>query len=132
MKDKNWKKELARDFLALGSVIFFILVIARAFIKPYRPFVDQMIIAGIILIILNFIIKDYDKYVARAIILVVFTALFYEDNVFTIFAILALIGVIISSYLIKNNKIKIVKGGVIGVIIIFISYYLANFTINLI
>lgn len=132
VKIKNLKRETARDFLALGSWIFFILVIARALIKPYRPFVDQIIIAGIILLILGFVFKDFDGYVAKALILVVFTILFYEDGVFTIFAIFALIGLIVSSYFVRNNKIKIIKGVVIGTIISIISYYLANFSLNLI
>ena len=54
MVKKNWKKETARDFLGLSSIIFFLLVVARALIKPYRPFVDQMIIAGIVLLIISF------------------------------------------------------------------------------
>ena len=132
MEFKNLKKEAARDFLALGSWIFFILVVARALIKPYRPFVDQIIIAGIILLLINLIIKDSDGYIGRGIILVIFTILFYEDRLFTIFAILALIGLIISSYFIGNNKLKIGKGIVIGALVSWASYYLANFSLNLI
>jgi len=132
VKKSNLKRETARDFLALGSWIFFVLVIVRALIKPYRPFADQMIIAGIILLILGFVFKDYEAYIANGLILVVFTILFYEDRLFTIFAILALVGLIISSYFVGNNKIKIIKGVVVGAIISIISYYLANFSLNLI
>lgn len=132
MEFKNLKKELARDFLALGSWVFFILVIARALIKPYRPFGDQMIIAGIILLLINLIIKDSDGYISRGIILVVFTILFYGDKLFTVFAILVLIGLLVSSYLVGNSKLKIGKGIILGVIVSWASYYLANFSLNLI
>tara|TARA_Y100000310_G_scaffold268354_1_gene280920 strand:- start:1331 stop:1732 length:402 start_codon:yes stop_codon:yes gene_type:complete len=132
VKIKDFKKETARDFLALGSWIFYILVIARALIQPYRPFVDQMVIAGILLLIINLLIKNYDSYISRGLILVVFTILFYNNQMFSIFAILALIGIIISSYFVGNNKIKILKGGIIGAIVTAIAYYLANFSLNLI
>ena len=128
----NFKKETARDFLALGSWIFFILVIGRALIKPYRPFVDQVVIAGLILLIVGFLIKNYDGYLAKGLVLVVFTILFYEDNVFTVFAILAMVGLVISSYFITKDKVKIIKGLVIGAVSVGVAYYLANFSLNLI
>ena len=132
MQNKNFKKELARDFLALGSWIFFILVLARALIKPYRPFVDQIAIAGIILLITAFLLKDkYDPYTARALVLLFFTVLFYEDNLFTFFAGLAFIGIVLSSYYITKDNIKIIKGLGIGIITTIISYYIATLTINL-
>jgi hypothetical protein len=55
--ETDWKKKWARDFLALGSWVFFILVLARALIKPYRPLVDQVFIAGVVLVIAVFILK---------------------------------------------------------------------------
>ena len=131
---KDWKKELARDFLAIGSIIFFILVIARSAIKPYRPFVDQMIIAGLFLILISILFillkKKSDNYVARGLILVIFTSIFYNDNLFTAFAIMALIGLIITSYIIDKNKLKIIKGISIGAICSLAGYYLAPLTIN--
>ncbi len=125
---KNWKKETARDMLAFGSWIFYILVIARALIKPYRPFADQIIIAGIILLFLSLFIKDSDSYIARGLILAVFTSLFYQDNLFTAFAVLALMGLAISSYLAGNSKIKIIRGLIVGVTSTLIAYYLAGFS----
>lgn len=120
-------KNTARDFLAIGSWIFYILVIARVLIKPYRPFADQLIIAAIILLLLSLFIKDSDGYIARGLILAVFTSLFYQDNLFTLFAIIAFIGLIISSYFIGSSKIKIIKGLILGIISSAIGYYLANF-----
>jgi len=127
----NFKKELARDFLAIGSWVFFILVLARAMIKPYRPFVDQIAIAGIILILITLILKNYDDYIARGLILVVFTSIFYQDKLFTTFIIMAMIGLIITSHYLEKNNIKIIKGIIIGIITTAISYYLANITINI-
>ena len=61
-----------------------------------------------------------------------FTILFYEDNVFTVFAILAMVGLVISSYFITKDKVKIIKGLVIGAVSVGVAYYLANFSLNLI
>jgi len=126
MKNKDWKQTLARDVLALGSWVFYFLVIARALIKPYRPFADQLIIAAIILVVINLFIKNYEGYTSRALILVVFTSLFYKDNLFTSFAALIGLGLIASSYYTGNDKNKIIKGILIGLIATLIGYYLPN------
>ncbi len=126
-KEKNIfvKKEIPRDILAFGSWIFYILVIARALIKPYRPFVDQLVISGIILLISELII-NHDTYTAKAIVLVFFTSLFYQDRIFTIFAFLVFLGLIFSSYYCGNKKLDILKGLMIGTISIIVGYYGAN------
>jgi len=132
----NFKKEIARDFLSLGSWVFFILVIGRALIQPYRPFSDQMIIAGLLLIVLGLICYkinfEFDGYIAKGVILVVFTILFYENMNFNYFAIAAMIGLLISSYYVENKWGKILKGLIIGLVITLISYYLADYSLNLI
>ncbi len=121
-KERFWK-EIARDFLAIGSWIFYVLVVARALIGPYRPFFDQVIIAGFVLIILAFVIRKYDGYVARAIVLAFFTSLFYEDNLFTGFAVLAGLGSVGSSYYLNKDWKRILLGILAGLLGILIGYY---------
>ena len=132
MDFKKQKKEWARDFLAIGSWVFYFLVLGRALIKFYRPFTDQIIIAGLILLILGFIFKKYDGYVARGLVLVVFTIIFYEHKIFTIFAVLVFIGMLISSYIVGNDKKKILLGGVIGGVVSLITYYLSGVSVGLV
>ena len=131
MDFKKQKKEWARDFLALGSWVFYFLVVGRALIKFYRPFTDQILIAGLILLILGFIFKKYDGYVARGLVLVIFTIIFYNHKIFTWFAILVFIGMILSSYIIGNSKKKILLGGIIGGIVSLISYYLSGISVGI-
>ncbi len=133
--NKNWKKELARDFIALGSWVFYVLVIARILVLPYRwPYLYQIIFAGIFILILEIFIKrmSADYYISRALVLVIFTILFYDNKIFTIFAILTFIGLIISSYFIGNDWKKIIKGLIIGGIISIISLLLSDFSHKLI
>ena len=111
---KNWKKEAARDVLALGSWIFYLLVVGRALIKPYRPFVDQIVIAAVVLILAGLIFVKWEKYVARGLVLAFFTSLFYEDALFTGFSILVFGLMIVSSKMVGNSWKEIVFGILIG------------------
>jgi hypothetical protein len=123
---RGWKKEVARDVLALGSWIFYLIVIVRALIKPYRPFVDQMIIAGVVLLVLGFLIKESDGYLARGLVMVVFTSIFYKDDLFTGFVTLVFIGMIASSRYVGNSFRKIIIGLIIGAVSVGAGYYVAG------
>jgi len=122
--EKDWKKEFARDSLAFGSILFYFIVIIRAIIGEYMIFVYQLLISITITIILSYIVKNSNLHIARAFPLVVFTSLFYKDNLFTIFAILLFIFMLGSAYYIKIKKEYIMKGVVIGLIAAFGGYYL--------
>ena len=117
------KKEMARDVLALGSWVFYVLVIGRALIKPYRPFVDQLVIAAFVLVVIGFFISKVDWYVARGLVLAVFTILFYEDAVYSGFAVVASVLLIVSSKYVGTDWKRILLGLGIGVIAVLAGYY---------
>ena len=122
---KNWTYEIARDSMAFGSILFYLIVLVRSLIGEYLIFVYQLLIAIIILIISSFIIKNTNHHIARAFVLVVFTSIFYKDNLFTIFAALLWIFLIGSAFYIKENKKSIYKGIVLGIVVTLVSYYLS-------
>ena len=122
---KYWKKEVARDLIALGSIPFYIIVIIRAVIVKYPPFIYQLIMAIVFVLLLSFIIKKADYYLTRGIILVVFTSLYYNVFLFTVFAVLLFLGMVVSSYYRKTKIKNIVNGCIIGVVISLVSYYLS-------
>ncbi|HJN56760.1 MAG: hypothetical protein QF436_03615 [Candidatus Woesearchaeota archaeon] len=124
---KNWKNEIARDSLAFGSILFYLIVIIRAIIGEYMPFVYQLLIALIILFLLSSIVKNTNQHIARAFILVVFTSLFYKDNLYTLFAALLWVFMIFSAVYIKIKKESIKKGIILGIFAMLISYYLSSF-----
>ncbi len=124
---KYWKKEVARDCIALGSIPFYFIVIIRAIIGKYAIFVYQLLIALIVLIILSLIIKKSDMYAARCFILWVFTSSFYRDTLYTAFAFLLWIFVVISSRYLKIKNNVIIKGIILGIISSGLAYYLAPF-----
>ncbi len=104
-----------QDIRSLGSWILFVLVFARASIEWYRPFVDQMIIAGVLLIIISYIL-NFDGYVARSLTVAVFTSLFYQDIFFSIFISIVTLLIWYSSTKF-TSKIQILKGIVVGVFV---------------
>jgi hypothetical protein len=124
---KEWKKEAARDVLALGSWVFYVLVIGRALIKPYRPFADQIIIAAVVVLLIGLIFKNFEGYVSRCLVLVVFTSLFYNSMIYTIFAVIVGLLLLVSSCYIGNDVRKISYGLVVGLVGIVAGYYLSLF-----
>ncbi|MEK6948674.1 MAG: hypothetical protein AABX34_00525 [Nanoarchaeota archaeon] len=120
---KNWKYEIARDSMAFGSILFYLIVLVRSTIGEYLIFVYQLSIAITILILSSFIVKNANHHLARAFVLVVFTSLFYKDVSFTIFAALVWIFMIGSAFYIKENKKLIYRGIVLGVIAALAGYY---------
>ena len=122
---ENWKYEIARDSMAFGSILFYLIVIIRSLIGEYMIFVYQLLIAIIILIISSFIIKNANHHLARAFVLVVFTSLFYKDSLFTVFAALLWVSMIWAAFYIKENKKSIFKSVVLGIVVALLSYFLS-------
>lgn len=122
---KDWKYEIARDSMAFGSILFYLIVIIRAMIGEYMPFVYQLLIAIVILIVSSLIIKNTNHYIARAFVLITFTSLFYKDALFTFFAALLWIFMIGSTFYMKENKKSIFKGIILGIFTALVSYYLS-------
>lgn len=122
----SWKKEAARDVVALGSIPFFILVIARALIGPYWGFVYQLFAASIILLATFLVFKKVNYHISRGIVLVVFTTLFYQDGMFSWFVYLFLALLFASLFYLKKDKLEILYGTVIGIATSGLAYYVAT------
>tara|TARA_Y100000310_G_scaffold129409_1_gene128535 strand:+ start:171 stop:548 length:378 start_codon:yes stop_codon:yes gene_type:complete len=123
------KKEIARDLIALGSIPFYILVIARSLIGDYYLFFYQLIIALILLFLVNIIFKNFNQHLSRAFVLVVFTIIFYKQLIYTVFAVIVFLFLLVSLVYLKIDKKEISFGLVLGVISSLIGYYLAPFLI---
>jgi len=119
------KREWARDVVSLGSIFFYLLVVARALIGPFRPFIDQLIIAAIVLTLISIFYRKYDGYSCRGLILLFFTISFYNSFRFDIFAMFIFLVLVFSSYILGNKMREIAKGLAIGALCITIAYFLA-------
>ena len=122
-----WLKEIARDLLALGSIPFYFLVVIRAIIGKYDIFVYQMLIAGTSIFILYFIIKDSNMHIVRSFAVVIFTSLFYKEMLYTFFAFLVWVLLVVSGYYIKRNIGSLFRGIIIGIMSSLLGYYGALF-----
>ncbi len=127
MVDKKWISKIARDIIALGSVIFYLLVAARALVGPFWHFFTFLCSAAVILIIIFLLNKDFELYISRGLILAIGTIYFYSDILFTIFASVVYCLMIISSSYLGNKGIKILKGLLVGSVSILGGYLTVEF-----
>ena len=128
---KDWKKEVARDILALGSIPFYLIVFIRILIMNDRTYIYQLLIAGVLLVLFSVFIGKIklkaDFYTARSFILLIFTALFYNEIEYTIFASLLWFGLLISSnYLNRGKKKEIVIGLFLGISSVAVAYLVSS------
>ncbi|MFC1753902.1 hypothetical protein ACFL96_11025 [Thermoproteota archaeon] len=126
MMSKKWKKEVARDALALGSIPFYFIVLVRAVIGQYTPFLVQLIVSFVLLYLLYWILKGVLKnsnlHIARALIIVVFTSLFYQELIFTVFAVLLWFMLILSAAYLKIKRKEILLGILSGILATVAGY----------
>ena len=110
---KELVKEIARDIIALGSIPFFILVLARIWILHDPVYFYKFLFSGILFLIPCLLLKS-DIYSGLALISVIFLSLNYKDTVFTFFACLAYILLLASLVYLKKEKQSIIKGIMLG------------------
>jgi hypothetical protein len=127
MKPAVWIKEISRDVLALGSIVFYFLVLGRALIGPFWIFFSYLCTAALVLIIIFLLHKNYETYLARGLVLAVGTSVFYSEIIFTVFASSIYLLMIASSFLIRNSAGKIIKGILFGGIAVLAGYLVSDF-----
>jgi len=126
MSSKTWSKEIARDIISLGSIVFYFLVIGRALVGPFWVFLTFLCSAALVLILIYFLDKEFESYLARGIILAIGTSYFYGDFIFTLFAAAVYILMVVSSFYLRNSVLKIIKGIVFGLISTGAGYLIAE------
>ena len=114
MLERSWIKNVERDILALGSIVFYFLVIGRALIEPYILFVSQLSVAALVLILFFFFLKNFETYLTRGVILLACTGLFYKSYAYTAFTLIIFCLMIFSSIDLGSSKRKVLIGIVVG------------------
>lgn len=121
----NAKEEIARDLIALGGLPFYLLILVRAAIGEYISFFIEIAIALPALYLISRALRGSNMHIARALVLVVFTSLFYKALPFTIFSSLVWCGMIYALYRLNKQAGEILKGIAAGAVSVVISYTLA-------
>ncbi|MGH7892420.1 MAG: hypothetical protein ACREN0_09135 [Thermodesulfobacteriota bacterium] len=118
------KEEIARDLIALGGLPFYFLVLVRASIGGYLSFLSHVAVALPVLYLLSRLVRGVNLHIARALILVVFTSVYYKALPFTVFSFLVWGVMIYSLIYLKSGPREILKGIALGVASVIISYSL--------
>jgi len=123
-KKRRRVSELARDLIAFGGIPFLILTIARVSVMTiYYPM--QFIVSAALFFVLKAVFKG-DLHAGVAVIVLSFTSLYYGSVLFTTFAFLVYVGVIISLFYLKIDKKEIVKGILLGGISTGVGYLIVK------
>jgi len=122
--NKEWLKEAARDTIAIGSIPFLLLTIARVSVVA-TYYVIQFIISSVLFLILKKIFKA-ELHAGIGLILLAFTSIFYHHALFTIFALLVYAGIVVSLFILNKNKAEIVKGISFGAVSVAATYLIVR------
>lgn len=121
---REWLKEQARDLIAIGSIPFLVLTVARvSVITAYYPM--QFIISSALFFILKMIFKA-ELHAGIGFILFIFISLFYHNWLFAIFALIIYTGLIISLFYLKIGRVLILKGILLGMASAGIGYIIVK------
>lgn len=119
------KKEVARDVIALGGPVFFLLALVRISITANIPYISKIALAGILFIAMMIWFKA-SIHAGLGVIILIFTSIYYHYVYFTIFAAVVYLSAIFSLFYLKKKKSEILKGVLFGLISAGISYYAIN------
>ena len=108
--------------MLLEAFLFYLIVIIRAVIGKFSPFVNQLVIALGVLILLSLVVRQADQHIARGFILFAFISAYYKSTTFTIFSLILWSCMIYSSRILKRNPKRIFRGVILGVVTAAIAY----------
>ena len=122
MKTEKFLKEFARDVIALGSPVFFVLVLARIFLLSNYAYLSQFVVSGILFFPLAYFFKS-NLYSGLGLIVLVFTTLYYTEIRFTIFAVFLYFLLVASLFYLKKEKSEIIKAIFFALISAGVSWF---------
>ena len=122
----GWLREVQRDVLALGSVVFYLLVLGRALVGPFWDLAVPLVVVGAGLAAASPLLKSADLYLTRGGILAVLVTRHYGDVVFGLFAATALMSMTLFAYRLGRSGTAIARGLILGAGLSGVAYALAE------
>lgn len=119
-------KEIQRDILALGSPVFYFLVIARALVGPFWDLANPLVFLAPIVFLLSYFKFPADLYLSRALLMVVVISLHYGDWKFAMFSGLVWSAMIYAALKLGRSPQSIVYGAVLGVALSIAGFFIAQ------
>jgi len=112
---EGWLREVARDLMALGSVVFYVLVLGRALVGPYWDLAVPLTVAGLALAAATAVLRSTDLYLTRGLLVAVLVTRHYGDVVFGVFAGVAFVLMVAAALLLERGRTAVGRGVVLGV-----------------
>ena len=119
---KDLAKEISRDLLALGGIPFYFLAVARSLIGEHVTYTYQLLLSLAIIVLVSLFIKS-NLHLARSLVVLVFSVLYYSEPKFTAFASFIWLLLLGSTFYLKQDRNFIVKGVLLGALASIITYY---------
>lgn len=123
---KETLKESARDLISLGSIPFFILVLARVSILKNPEYLGQFLIGGLFVFLFTYLFKT-NIYSGLSVVIAFFLTIYYNDFLFELFAVAGIIAIFLSLFYLGENKKKVLGGALLGAISCAISYFTVDY-----
>ena len=120
MKKVDWKEELARDIVAFGSVVFFLLVVVRIWLLDDVVYLGQILASGVIFLVLFYFFR-ISLYSGLALIVFLFTGLYYSDPRYWIFGGIVYLGLLYSLVYLGRDKRNVLMGVLLGILSIWVG-----------
>lgn len=113
-------KAVARDFVALGGLPFFVLVLVRVWILDLPEYFMSFVIAGAFVLVCWRFFR-IDLYSALSFVVLIFTAIHYGEVAYWVVGGLVWVGVVVSSWYLSKDWKKVLAGVVVGFLGIWFS-----------
>lgn len=123
---EGWLHEVQRDVMALGGVVFYVLVIARSLVGPYWDLLVPLLVFGGALLLAYPLLRAVDLYLTRGLLVAVLTSYHYDDPVFAVFAGAIYVVMIGSAIGLGRPRDAIARGVALGVVVSVIGWVLAG------
>lgn len=118
--------EIQRDILALGSPVFYFLVIARAFVGPFWDLANPLLFLTPVIFLISYFKVPADLYLSRALLMVVVITMHYGDWKFGVFSGLVWLAMIYAALTLGRPREAVSNGAVLGVVLSFAGAVIAN------
>lgn len=102
--------------MALGSVVFYVLVLGRSLVGPYWDLVVPLGVAGALMLVGLPVLRSVDLYPTRGVLVGVLVTRHYDDVVFGVFSAVALVLLVASAIDLGRSPRTVWLGLALGVV----------------
>ncbi|HEX9594950.1 MAG TPA: hypothetical protein VF996_02385 [Candidatus Saccharimonadales bacterium] len=122
----SWTWEIQRDILALGSPVFYFLVIARALVGPFWDLANPLLVLAPVIYLISRSKLEADLYLSRALLMITVITMHYGDWKFGVFSGLIWLGMVKAASNLGRSKQQVTGGILLGAALAIVGAWIAN------